>query len=256
MAWNPDKYNSFKSIRYAPFYDLVALIQAMDSGKAIDIGCGTGEQTSILSAHFPHVEFLGIDTSPEMLSKSGSFLRDNLQFELQSTESILASKERYDLLFSNAALQWSDDHHKLFPALLRLLAEDGQFAVQMPMQKDNVLNQLLLTLASEDPFRTALRGWTRESPLLTIDEYAQLLFEGGLSAIHIVQKVYPIIATDADTLYDFIAGSALIPYLERLDSTLSAEFVTAFIVKIKDYFRRYPAFYAFKRILLYGRKID
>ncbi|WP_423212696.1 hypothetical protein [Myroides odoratimimus] len=64
----------------------------------------------------------------------------------------------------------------------------------------------------------------------------------------------PIIAEDHDTLYEFIAGSALIPYLERLDEEEKVLFIKAFKEKIADAFQQLPALYAFKRILLYGIK--
>ena len=53
MAWDPDKYNTFKKVRFAPFFDLANQIQDLNPGLAVDIGCGTGEQTSILSERFP-----------------------------------------------------------------------------------------------------------------------------------------------------------------------------------------------------------
>ena len=51
MAWNPDVYNKFKTERYAPFYDLLALCKDEPGAKGIDLGCGTGELTRILADH-------------------------------------------------------------------------------------------------------------------------------------------------------------------------------------------------------------
>ncbi len=49
MPWNPELYDQYKDVRYKPFYDLAALIKPENNIKAIDLGCGTGEQTSILA---------------------------------------------------------------------------------------------------------------------------------------------------------------------------------------------------------------
>ena len=70
MPWNPEVYNQFKNIRYQPFFDLMSLISEENLKKVVDIGCGTGEQTKILSEKFTNTHFLGIDTSKEMLEKS------------------------------------------------------------------------------------------------------------------------------------------------------------------------------------------
>src|SRR5690606_16465738 len=101
---------------------------------------------------------------------------------------------------------------ELFPALITRLSEKGQFAVQMPVQPENLLNKILLELVQEKPFSDFLHNFKRESPVLTIDDYAQIMFDGGLQNIQILQKVYPIIAESADVLIDFISGSTLIPY--------------------------------------------
>jgi len=254
MPWNPEIYNKFKNIRYQPFYDLADLIKPAKSIKAIDLGCGTGEQTAILADKFKGANFLGIDSSAEMLEKSKSFETDNLQFHQSTIEDTLDSAEKWDLIFSNAALQWSNEHKTLFPRLIDLLNPQGQFAVQMPVQKENLLNKMLFELVEEEPFKSDLKGWKKDSPVLSIDEYAQILFDGGLEDIQIAQKVYPIIANDHDTLYDFISGSSLIPYMERLAGEQKERFINAYKEKIAKHFPKLPAIYAFKRILLYGRK--
>jgi trans-aconitate 2-methyltransferase len=254
MPWNPEIYNKFKNIRYLPFYDLTAYIKPAKAMKAIDLGCGTGEQTAILADKFKEANFLGVDSSAEMLEKSKLLETENLHFRQSTINDILESDEKWDLIFSNAALQWEDDHNSLFPKLITLINPQGQFAVQMPSQKENILNEILLELVGEEPFATYLKGWKRISPLLSIDEYAQILFDEGLEDIQILQKVYPIIAQDHDTLYDFISGSALVPYMERLNEEQKEIFTNAFKERIATHFPKLPALYAFKRILLYGRR--
>ena len=255
MAWNPELYNRFKDVRYQPFYDLANLIIPVANMKAIDLGCGTGEQTAMLSQKFEDADFVGVDSSAEMLEKSESFANDRLQFRLGSIEHEAQSALRYDLVFSNAALQWVDGHELLFPQLMALLNTGGQLAIQMPVQKENILNQILASLVAEEPFASSLQYWNRDSPVLSMDDYAQLLFDNGLSDIQIFQKVYPIIAQDHDALYNFISGTALIPYVERLQGNVQQALIKEFKTRIAAKFAKLPAIYAFKRILIYGRKL-
>lgn len=254
MPWNPEVYNQFKNIRYQPFFDLMKLISSDGLKKAIDIGCGTGEQTHILSEKFEDAEFLGIDSSAEMLSESNLYQNNRLNFKQKAVEELYDSEEKWDLIFSNAALQWSDNHKELFSKLLSLLSENGQFAVQMPVQSENILNQVLFQLASEEPYKTQLQHWNRVSPVLSLDEYTEIMFDAGLKDLNISIKVYPIIADDAEQLFQFISGSALIPYLERLDEENKEKFIIEYKKRIAEKFDRFPAIYAFKRMLLYGRK--
>ena len=254
MPWNPEVYEQFKQIRYQPFFDLLHLLKEDGLQRCVDIGCGTGEQTAILAEKFRHASFLGIDSSVEMLAEAQEFSSDRINFELTTTEEFVDKDSGWDLIFSNAALQWSDHHHVLFPKLISKLNPGGQFAVQMPGQKENVLNKILFDMVKEEEYTDWLGGFVRTSPLLSIDEYAKILFENGLKDITIFIKVYPIIAKDETELYNFISGSALIPYMEKLDSEQKMLFSDEYKRRIREHFSVFPAMYAFKRILMYGLK--
>ena len=40
MPWDPDRYLLFREERYAPFADLLALINVRPGLRVIDLGCG------------------------------------------------------------------------------------------------------------------------------------------------------------------------------------------------------------------------
>jgi trans-aconitate 2-methyltransferase len=252
MQWNPDQYTLFKKERFAPFFDLLNWIEKKADLEVVDLGCGTGELTQQLADHLPNSSVLGVDSSPEMLSKSIPFVSKNLSFARRSIQEQLAQPEQWDLIFSNAALQWIDDHHILIPTIISKLKPGGQLAIQIPAQNDNVLNLMILELANEEPFAAALGNWKRESPVLSLDEYAQLLFDNGSRKQEVMQKVYPIIANQPNDLFEFISGSTLIPYLERLNGQVREEFIAEFKSRIAKITKRLPALYSFKRNILYA----
>lgn len=254
MPWNAETYLQFKEIRFKPFFDLCNLLTGDGLVNGVDIGCGTGEQTAILSKNFATAKFLGIDSSKEMLAQSTQFENNNLHFEVSSIEQFAKSASTWDLIFSNAALQWADEHASLFPKLISKINTGGQFAVQMPFQKENVLNKILLELVNEKPFADFLNGFKRNSPLLSIDEYAKIMFDNGLTDITVFLKIYPLIAKDEMELYNFISGSSLIPYMEKMNKEQQELFKAEYLKRIKNYFTSFPAIYSFKRILMYGKK--
>ncbi|RYY72236.1 MAG: methyltransferase domain-containing protein, partial [Chitinophagaceae bacterium] len=201
MAWNPAVYNKFKQERATPFFDLLALVKPANNMRVIDLGCGTGELTSILSQNLPGAMVKGIDSSAEMLEKMSNLQHDHLSFELLSIQDQLNKKEKWDLVFSNAALQWVNDHEKLFPQLISQVNAGGQIAVQMPAQSHNLTNILLNELADESPFRESLQEFKRSSPVLNSERYAAILFENGAAEITVLEKIYPLILPDVDSLY-------------------------------------------------------
>lgn len=251
MAWNPEKYNEFKTLRYKPFFDLIAHIQDKPNMTVIDLGCGTGELTNMLSEKLTNPSVKGIDSSKEMLEKAKEFT--SIQFDQKTIEEQINTGEKWDLVFANASIQWVDNHEELFPKIISLLNPDGQLAIQMPCQNENLLNQIVIELVQEEPYKSALNNWKRFSPVLTMDDYAQILFENGGTDIVIYQKVYPMIANSHDELYEFILGSTLVPYFERLEGAVKEQFIKEFKIRIKKRFSKTPSLYAFKRILLYAK---
>lgn len=250
MAWNPDQYNRFKTERFAPFYDLLQLIHVSENLDVIDLGCGTGELTSKLAKILPNAKVLGIDSSAEMLAKSAEFANPQLRFEQRSIEEQLAIDQKWDLVCSNAAIQWVDDHEVLLPKMISLIRPGGQLIVQIPSQNDNLLNRMLNALVAETPYRTALNNWSRTSPVLSTEAYAQLIFENGGKNINIYEKIYPLVVADPEELFNWIAGTALLPYVERLDEKVKEDFITEFKKRISERFTKRPILYPFKRILM------
>ncbi|MBS7252364.1 methyltransferase domain-containing protein [Flavobacterium branchiicola] len=250
MTWDPKKYNEFKEDRYKPFEDLTNHIVDKPNLEVIDLGCGTGELTQKLSNMLTNANVLGIDSSAEMLAKTP--LQDNIQFKQLSIPEQLDQEKKWDLIFSNAALQWVDNHNDLFPKIISRLNSGGQLAVQMPQQTENVLNKILLELVQEEPYGSYLNYWTRPSPVLTLDEYAKILFDCGGKDLVLYQKVYPLISTHQDSFFDFISGSALTVYQERLSYEEFNELSTEFKKRINQFFPNVPSIYAFKRLLMYA----
>ena len=60
--------------------------------------------------------------------------------------------------------------------------------MQMPVQPKNVLNKILVQQASEEPFSIQLKGFNRLSPVLGLDDYANMMFENGLQNLNISMK--------------------------------------------------------------------
>src|SRR5512139_3905888 len=114
MPWNPDLYHKFQSQRSAPFYDLLALVEVRPNLKVVDLGCGTGELTLQLANALPDSDVTGLDSSPQMLEKAAAFSGPGLQF-VRGDQGALTGE--WDLIFSNAALHWSEDHAGLIPYL-------------------------------------------------------------------------------------------------------------------------------------------
>ena len=66
MPWDPDRYEQFSRERYAPFEDLIKLVQVRAGLRVIDLGCGTGELTRRPADDLPARDAVGIDSRREL----------------------------------------------------------------------------------------------------------------------------------------------------------------------------------------------
>lgn len=246
MPWNPDCYQLFKKERFQPFDDLSRLIRHREGISVVDLGCGTGELTARLAERLPRSDVLGIDSSAEMLLHAEQYAREGLRFELGEIAEV---DGEWDLVFSHAAIHWVEDHPSLIKRLFDLVRPLGQLAVQLPSNHTHPTHTLITEVASEEPFRGALGGWSRPSPVLSIDEYAELLYDAGAEGIVVFEKVYPHLLESSDALADWTSSTTLVPYFERLPVELHEPFMRKYRTGLQALWPGSPVFYGFKRIL-------
>lgn len=250
MPWNPEKYHQFQTERSAPFDDLLKLVVNRPGLHVVDLGCGTGELTRRLADSLPDSHVLGLDASPQMLIKAQEYSRPGLRFELGNQAEL---EGQWDLIFSNAALQWSENHEQLVHYLFSHLVPGGQIAVQIPSNHNSRTHLAIIEVARREPFASALEGWTRQSPVLPIEVYADMLFREEAQEITVFEKVYPHVLENADAIVDWISGTALVPYFERLDN-LKDDFVSDIRREIRALLPGEPVFYPFRRTFFSARK--
>jgi len=163
----------------------------------------------------------------------------------------LARPGRGRPIFSNAALQWVPDHQELLPRLLRSLRPGGQIAVQVPANHDHVSHRLAAEIAGEEPFRAALGGYVRVSPVLAVEDYAALFYHLGLSDLVCFTKVYAHVLSSPSDVIEWVKGTLLTAYETRLPAALFASFLARYQEKLLAALGdEQPYFYAFKRTLL------
>ncbi len=105
--WDTALYLKFEAERTLPARDLLARV-AVSPRRIVDLGCGPATSTRLLAARFPHAEILGVDNSEPMLAEARRRL-PGVRFEHADIAG-WRPRQRPDLIFANAALQWLPDH--------------------------------------------------------------------------------------------------------------------------------------------------
>lgn len=252
-AWDPQCYERFRAERRQPYDDLVALIAVRPGLRIVDLGCGTGDLTADLHYRLGAAETLGIDGSARMLAEAPADPTRGLHFA-EGDIGAFADAGRWDVVFSNAALQWLPDHPALLARLRAALAPDGQLAVQVPANFDHPSHTAARDVAAGPPFRDALVGPPRIVPVLPPEEYATVLDRLGATAQHVRLQVYGHHLASRDEVATWTRGTLLTDYERRLPADLFAAFVDAYRARLAALLPDdRPYFFPFKRILLWAR---
>jgi trans-aconitate 2-methyltransferase len=160
----------------------------------------------------------------------------------------------FDVVFSNAAIQWLDDHPALFGRLRTMLVPGGELAVQVPANFDHFSHRLAAEIAREEPFISAMHGYTRTFAVLRPEEYATLLHQLGFSTQSVRLQVYGHVLESPDSVVEWVRGTLLTDYESRMPAALYQEFVARYRERLNAALGdERPFFYPFKRILLWGR---
>lgn len=231
MRWNPKQYLEFSGHRLRPALDLINQMPAESPARVYDLGCGPGNITRMLAERWPGASVCGIDSSPDMLARACE--EPSTVDWRESDINSWTAEFPADIIFSNAALQWLDDHKALFGRLLSMLNPGGVLAVQMPKNFTAPSHLLRDAVAGSGPWADMLAPLYRQAPILSPDFYYDLLAPGSAS-VDIWETEYTHILEGANPVLDWISGTALKPYLDAFDSAGKANWKEAFLEEYKS----------------------
>ncbi|HVZ10245.1 trans-aconitate 2-methyltransferase [Rhodopila sp.] len=236
MSWSAAQYVNFEAERTRPVRDLLAAVPNTDVRRAIDLGCGPGNSTEVLAARYPGAAITGLDNSADMIAAARKRMPD-MRFDLVDLQS-WAPAETYDVILSNAVLQWVPDHEALMPALLDRLAPGGSLAVQMPDNLEEPAHRLMREVAALPRFAAKLAGAAgSRTPRRGADWYYRLL-KPHAGRVDVWLTVYHhVLPGGADAVIEWFKGSGLRPFLAPLDPAETDDYLAEYRTGIA---REYP----------------
>ena len=249
--WNTDLYLKFEKQRTQPAMDLAQRVSGYHASKIADLGCGPGNSTAILKAVFPNAYLIGIDSSENMINKARSAHPD-IKFALGAVQNLA---DTYDLIFSNACLQWIPNHKKLLPYLMSRLNDRGVLAVQVPNNEQSPLYKAVRQTAVEFPHDFS-GTYYEQNPLLAPNEYYEILSKCS-SSFEIWETIYYHSMPSHEELINWIKSTRLRPYSACLDENEQQAFKANLLSRIKP---QYPitsdgqVIFKFKRLFFIAEK--
>jgi trans-aconitate 2-methyltransferase len=253
MSWDPERYLAYADERGRPFVDLLARVGADDPSAVVDLGCGPGNLTALLSRRWPAARVRGLDSSEAMVARARADQRD-AEFEVADLRDWAAGDDRVDVLVSNATLQWVPGHLELLPALVAHVRPGGWFAFQVPGNVDQPSHTLRDELAAEESYAAHLRDVAVPSSHDPVD-YLRAL-QGAGCDVDAWETTYLHVLTGEDPVFTWVSGTGARPTLEALPADLRPGFEEELRRRLRA---AYPddgrgVVLPFRRVFAVGRK--
>jgi trans-aconitate methyltransferase len=229
FVWSAADYASNSSVQQTWARELIAQLKLHGNECILDVGCGDGKVTAEMARAVPHGSVVGVDASPQMIEfAEGAFSIPNLEFHVMDARRIQFIR-KFDLVFSNAALHWVDDHQAFLRGAASVLRGGGRLITSCG-GKGNA-HDVFLALRPE----MRLKRWREffrkiEAPYFfhSPEEYKKWLPRFGF-------EIRSVKLAPKDATYEGREGfsawlrTTWMPYTQRVPEQIREEFISAVV---------------------------
>ncbi|MES1181026.1 MAG: methyltransferase domain-containing protein [Verrucomicrobiota bacterium] len=245
MKWNAADYAANSAVQQGWARELIARLKLRGDEHILDVGCGDGKVTAEIARAVPRGSVLGLDASAEMIGFAQKTFPDaqisNFKFQICDARKIAeaqlappspqqgegAGTEKFDVVFSNAALHWVDDHEAILRGAAAALKSGGRLVISCGGQGN--AHDVFLALRPEMRLQR-WREFFRKMPLpyffYAPEDYRKWLPQSGF-------KINALELSPKDAAYAGAEGFATwlrttwIPFVQRVPENLREEFIAA-----------------------------
>ena len=254
--WDPGQYHRFTDHRLRPALELLDRVPIADASLVCDLGCGSGNVTRMIAERFSGALMAGIDISSDMLAKAAE--RPSRIDWIEADIAEWEPERAPEVIYSNAALHWVDDHATLFPRLFGFVAPGGCLAVQMPLSftmASHVLMRETLADGGVDGSRLgdeALAASVARKWVLDADEYYDLLAPEAES-VDLWETEYLQRLEGDDPVLEWVKATGLRPILNGLCGAERERFIEVYRERLHMAYPRRAGghtLYPFRRLFM------
>jgi len=211
---------------------LISELNLKGDEKILDLGCGDGVLTQILSTLVPNGFVIGIDASKGMIEVAKEKESNNLKFLLMDIDN-LDIDDKFDIIFSNAALHWVKNHQKLYEKLSLILNENGTIRFNFAADGNcsyffNIVKQTIQKKEYQEYFKDFIWPWF----MPTLDEYKKITDNFSFSDVKIWGENADRFFPDKEALIGWIEQPSIVPFLEYLPDDKKKLFTNEVIEKM------------------------
>lgn len=218
QSWKAEEYSNHASFVSGLGSPVVELLNPQLGETILDLGCGDGKLASKMEEDGAVV--IGIDSSDSMVRSAQS---KGIQAYVESGEK-LSYANKFDAVFSNAALHWMRDYNSVLEGVYKALKSPGRFIGEFG-GKGNIayLREAMREVYQAEGFGTYSDPWFFPSP----EQYASALRSAGFSVeyIELIPRPTPLATGVVEWLRIFA---------DHLLGELSPDEAQRFLVKVEE----------------------
>lgn len=206
----------------------------------LDIGCGDGRLTQLVSKYVPNGSVIGMDSSESMIQhatqKYPAEIFPNLSFELSHAANdgfYNKYNSKFDIIVSFHSLHWVDKQLEVLKGIKTALKPDGKAFLRLtskgwdPIQE--IADNLIITSKWQEHFTTFRDPINRFSK----EEYQNLVNAAELIPLRIEEVFENDTLSSVETLSKQI--KSWLPHIKHLTASLQSEFlkdvVTTYLIQ-------------------------
>src|SRR5215469_6668064 len=254
MAWDPTQYLKFAGRSRGPALDLLAHIDNDSPRLVYDLGAGAGNVTKFIAGRWPDAKIVGVDSSAEMLAKAKAEM-PNLDWQ-QADLATWLPPQAADVIYSNAALHWIEEHAPVFVALFNSLAPGGTFALQIPRNFGAPSHTSMGEAARMGPWRPILDPLLRPAPVEAPAFYYNLLAPIA-GKLDMWETEYLQVLGGGHAVKEYTKSTWLSPLLAALDEPMRSQFEDTYTQLVDARYPRRPdgkTLFPFRRMFIIASK--
>jgi len=193
------------------------------SDQVLDVGCGDGRVTAVVSDRVPDGSVVGIDISKAMIDSANTlFAKSNLAF-LQASVVDIPFNDRFDKAISFNALHWVLEQKEALRSIYDSLKRGGEILLLFPAYRPNNIGVLSKKMAESEKWRSHFPNYKQVRAYYTAEQYASLLREVGFQGVEVETSENTADFQDRGAFVAWIMP--LINFVDHLPVSLQDEFI-------------------------------
>ena len=228
--WDAGGYHSNSSVQLKAAKDLINEISFIGNEAILDIGCGDGKITNMLSELANHGSVLGVDLSKEMIEfakkKFENKQPSNISFDQQDARCI-SYDNQFDLIFSSYALHWVINFDDFLKRVYKALKPGGKILFTIPLGISSPLEEASVEIMRKSKWAKYFEDYEEPWQFSPRSEYHSMLTDANFEVKKCNEFNHKKIFESKDDYRNYIVQ--WYPYPHQVEESMREEFFNEII---------------------------